>query len=555
MKIKSLFVVASLFFCFTLCSQNLLHDRQTGYYTYIYQLNDKEAKKINKKEILMIDTTCFHTLVDTYPTDSVYSKKLSPGHYVKTHLSQNKQITEYTCIPELEIFILNNNTDLCLQVYDLNGNPISDAIVKIKSKKLNFDKKTQSYVDKKSNKKGLLSVTYKGNTSYYHLDRSYNNSALLRGSKTVLSQTPLKYVWIPVAFIADIPADTYRSIKKGWPQGTIYLTRNYFTHLGEKINCLIDNDECDYSGFLDKYTGYLVYNKPQYLPGDTVKFKAFVTNRKGKPVNDSVAILLYDAGMGKTITLARLYPYSKGAYEYQFFLHDSLNLKLDRRYILALGKINKPWLRYIDEQFRYEDYELSKINLNIRSVNKEHYRNTPLTLFATATDENNLNLPDAYVKVLGKPLKTNLYFDDLTFIPDTLLYFDKSIDPNGETKIEIADSLFPKANFDYELSFTLLTSDNKRFVTKEKFTYLYLRENYDIALIDDSLEFIYSENGIRKPRQINISALDNFNNKNDILSSVTPCKIPLNPYFSTYIAEGEKTSNAIDLSSQTSLLQ
>src|SRR5690606_3620045 len=114
---------------------------------------------------------------------------------------------------------------------------------------------------------------------------------------------------------------------------------------------------CDYysnNRFRNKHTGYMVFNKPMYLPGDTVKFKAFVVRRKGQPVNKKVKVILQNGR--KNIELTHLEPYAKGGYKFEFFLHDSLELRLDNYYTIRLELKDRK--EYISKSFKYEDYEL-----------------------------------------------------------------------------------------------------------------------------------------------------------------------------------------------------
>ncbi|MCB8999317.1 MAG: carboxypeptidase-like regulatory domain-containing protein [Bacteroidales bacterium] len=550
---KAIFGIFTLILCVNLNGQKLLESRQSSYYTYVYKLSDKEARKIYKNDIWKVDTSFFHTLVDSFQTDSEYINKLPEGHYLKTYSERNKQKLSITTVQNYDVFLLNNNTDLCVQVVDLKGNIIGDADLKVRWKKLHFNKTTQSYIDKESNQKGLLKVTYKGFTTYYDLNRKYNNSLFKRSARKVVYGTPIKYVWMPVNFVIHLPIDGVKSIIRGWSQGSINRTKYFFINSFEGIACLFDDSYCYNSRnkFQQKHKGYIVFNKPKYLPGDTVKFKAFLVTKNGKPIQKPLKVILQTTK--KSIELTNLIPYRKGGYEYQFLLHDSLQLQLDRNYTLRLEQNERKV--YITGSFKYEDYELSKNKLSLRVDETEHFRNKEIKLFVKGTDENDLNLMDARFELLIQPKTINDYLDKNSFIPDTILLLERKLEPTNETEVSISDSIFPKVNFDYEINVRLLSSDNEVISEKEKVSYYYELEKFDVELVEDSIHFQYNKNGVDASKEVIISAIDNFGNSTQIQEGSVPCTIELNPYYSSYTINSGDLSNSLDVSAQPALLQ
>jgi TonB-dependent SusC/RagA subfamily outer membrane receptor len=533
-------------------SQRLLTSRKTSFYTYIYRLNDDEAKQIYRKDTWIVDSSFFHTLVDSFPTDSQYNIRLPAGHYLETYSKQNNQHINITTVQDFNVVVLNNNTDLCLQIYDLKGNIIPDALVEVRGRKIHFDNKTQSYIDKKSNQKGLLEVTYKGFKTYYELTRNVNNSKIKRTYRKVVYGTPLKYVWRPVRYIIFLPIDGVRSIVKGLPIGVIERTWYFFSRTFDKIGCIFNKYNCDYynNRFERNHTGYIAFNKPKYKPGDTVKFKAFLVTKKGKTINKTVSVVLENHG--KNIKLTSLTPYTKGGYEYEFFLHDSLNLKLDDNYFVYLElKDNK---QFIHGSFMYEDYELKKNKLSIRVDSAIQYRNKANNLYIKGTDENDLNLLDARIEVFISPVNISQFFEKQIFIPDTLLFLNKKLDPTDETEIIISDSLFPKINFDYNIQIKLFTSDNEVLTENKEIHYFFDLKEFNIQLKADSLNFVFYNNGISEKKNARILAADNFGNETQIYKGSIPYKIKLNPFYSLYTITSDSILNTIKIDSKPSLL-
>lgn len=125
--LKHALLILMFFFCAHANGQKLIESRQTSYYTYIYQLTDKEAETVYTSKVWGVNPIYFHTLIDSFPTDSVYNRRLPIGHYIKTYAAKNEQKIDITTVQDFNVFVLNNNTDLRIQVYNLEGKIIPDA--------------------------------------------------------------------------------------------------------------------------------------------------------------------------------------------------------------------------------------------------------------------------------------------------------------------------------------------------------------------------------------------------------------------------------------------
>ncbi len=548
-----LIILLYLFFITTVKAQSLIESRKTSYYTYIYQISSAQAREIYNNSLWKIDSTFFHTKIDSFPTDGTYSKALPEGHYLQTYSEENQQKVAITSIQNFEAFVLNNNTDLQVQVYDLDGQLISDAEVEINNRNIKFHRQDSAYTIKKANKEGLLAVKVKGFTAFYNLERDYNNPWTKRAFRRVVYGTPLKYAWKPVRFVIRVPIDGVKSIVRRWPYGTIYSIKEFFIRAFHNTACLFDEYYCDYYGNRneDKHSGYLVFNKPKYLPGDTVKLKAFIVKENGKPIKKELNATIYHKG--KNIKLATISPYRKGAYEASFVLHDSLDLQLDRDYRLSLESENDE--DYISNYFKYEDYELKSITLKLRTNEQIQYKNDSISFFVKGTNENDLNILDGKLEVLVTPLDIDDFLKSTLFVPDTLLYLEKALKAEGETEITLRNDDFPALNFSYNVNVKLITSDNEVISKNQEFTYVYHKADFNILLKEDSIYFNYEKNGIAESKDVLIYQVDNFGNKTLLFDGPTPTQVEYNQYFSKYLIESDSLKKSFDLSGQTSLIQ
>lgn len=536
-------------------AQKLIDSRQSSYYTYIYRITDKEAEHIYKKDLWEVDEKFFHTLVDSFPTDSAFRRDLPAGHYLKVHTEKNRLKIDIASVQDFDVMILKNSTDLAVRLYDLKGEVIKDAKVSVRLKNIHFDEKTRAFIDRRSNQKGLLKVEYKESTAFYDLERQYNNPFIRRAAGKIVYGSPVKYVWSPVRYIIQLPIDGVKSISHGYAQGTISRTIWFFRKSYYKIACLFDDIYCNYyrpAGSRNNYKGYMVFNKPKYMPRDTVKIKAFLVTLNGNPLTDDVRVVL--SGPRKDVTLGTISPYSKGGYNYQFFLHDSLNLLLDQDYTISLKKENNEKV-FISSSFRYEDYELRSIQLKLTADTTEHYRGQNAVVRVRGTDENELNILDGRLEILVKPAENREYFGSYVFIPDTLAFWHKDLEKEKETLITLPDSIFPEANLSYEVVVTLLTSNNERITKSERLDYYFYKSEIRYELSDDSIEFFYQKNGVRGPLKAKIQGIDNFGNRTLISEGLLPLKTVINPFYSDYISDGDSVRTTVSLKSEPSLLQ
>ncbi len=545
---RSLFFLALVILISTLLpAQNLLKSRRSSYNTYIYKLTDKEASKIHRKGMYEVDSTYFHTLVLEYPTDSINHQKLESGHYIKTFARGNKQELFYTFVPSFDVKVLNNNTDLCIRVYDLTGTVIENARVKVGLKTLAYDKKTRCYIDRKSNLKGRLLVTVDGEKCYYELNRNRNNPLLRRVYAKTMWSVPLRYVWRPISYVVSLPFDAIISLARGRAYGVINQTKWYFRRIGTKINDWYYRDDISTL----HYKGYLVFNKPIFQPGDTVKLKAYLINKKGMALKKDVVVTLNNGT--KNIKLKVLKPYYPGAYECSFYLHDSLELKLDKFYTVTIEENDGD--DYLSSTFKYEAYELNNVRLELRTDGDKQYAGKPYSIYAKAVDDNDLNVQDARLELSLTTEKVNKLYDNYTFVPDTLWSKKIKLQPSGETVVELPDSVFGHIDVAYKINARMLSSDNKSYQQTRSVNYFFNSNYFEFKAVGDSVLLKYFENGAEKTKQGMLVANDNFGSQTTIGSVTAPCKFPLNAFYSNYVVRYQKESNLFNINAASAGVQ
>lgn len=501
----------------TMYSSDLLHSKAQSPYIYFYKISNKDALRIYKKKSVNYNEI-LHTKIDSVLTAKYILPQFPIGHYVKVWVENDEVKYELFSKQDFYPYVLENGNDLSIKVLDTLGRDIGNAKVKVDHCNIKYNVETKTYFKSGFKSSGVLNVEYNGHQVFQRLirEREYIPKIyrpFVRGSRSI------KYI--------------YRDFRKG------RLSHRWERRLQKLEDFLDDPEYYRNRKFRDKWSGFVVFNKPMYKPNDTVRFKAFIKNRKtGKLLKDSVKMRLDNS----KVNLMTLAPYSPGFFESYFVLHDSLGLKLDDRYYLKFehkDNEEREYFRY-NNSFKYEDYELKSVRLNIRTSSDKQYLGDSLSLFVKGTNENNLNLLDARLKVKlfvdedyynsGRVL-----FEPQTIFPDTVLYEKQLVlKPKGETKLMIPWQIMPKANFSYKIEVELLTSDNETKKESKRIAYLYKQTELREKLNKDSLEIGYFVDNKEDFSEATVVGEDQKGNEVHTLTGKLPLKTKIDPYIYKY---------------------
>jgi TonB-dependent SusC/RagA subfamily outer membrane receptor len=525
-----------------LAAQDLRTSRNTSYYTYIYKLTEKQAEKIYRKNTEKADGSYLTQLIDSFSTSKTYNKTLPAGHYLHIHTLRNKLELEVVSVNNVKINILNNNRDLSIMVNDLSGNILSDANIKLKNKNIPYNFQTKTYLSPYTNRKGLLKITYQGHINYYNLKADYHFSKFKIATNKIVYRSPLKYIAIPVRIVFNIPYDTYRLCRYRRPNGFYYFA---YKPVGDIAKSIKWGYPYGYIGSISNifkarnkhYNGYLIFNKPKYLPGDTIYLKAYIVDEKNKPIKDSLRIEIY---MDEYKPLGWVKPYRPGAYQFKFIATKNMGLKLDMDYSISLKKEN---YTCISNSFRFEEYELKSTHYDLRANKKDYHYNEPVTFYCKGTDENDLVLTDARVELILLKKDITTYYNNRVFIPDTLWVHKQNLDPLGETKIMVPDSIFPAASVNIKVLANFLNSNNEL----QQRTLVLSKDNAQKEIVfkesGDSLEITFLYKGKPQEKEALLDIDGFFEDKKIIL----PFKDKIIPFAISYDVYADSIFNSYDL--------
>lgn len=529
-----------LFLCFVLglysgnlLSQGVLTSRTSSFETHIYKLAEEEAREIHLGKRSLTDTLLFHTLVQSVPTDQFYAPPLSPGYYLYVHTDKNQVRHNLEMIPTCRVELLNNEADLKIQVYDLEGNLVPDAEVRVGRKKLKYDEESESYRKKWANLEGNLEVVYGGMTHFYTVSKSKNPGKfrMLRAGRAML--IPFKLIWIPVRWALFLPVDVVLSVARLQPLGSVITLYKPFRDLGKSIV----NGPTGWVGWVQKkffpgtitsFRNYTTLSKPVYRPKDTLKLRIYAESVTGKPLKKTVRASMYNNEKYFTWNLE---PETPGVYLMDLPLDDSLELKLDKSYSINFRYRGREIAK---AKFKYEDYELKHAVYKMDIDRKEHFPDVPLTIKASATDENDLPLADVTLELKLSLQDVDNFHLDSAFVPFSLWEHTLDLDPRKQTEFVIPDSIFPPVSLRYQISATMRNANNQ--VLQQNFLVSYFQKKEDIkwSLDAGKIKMVYLKNDEPTKAQAQLSGYDINNRKITSTWVDLPGAIKINPWVKFY---------------------
>ena len=401
-----------------------------GHIGFVFGISNNEAQKLlTKPKSDSIFRRLMHTQVDTFLVSKGWTHRPSKGHFILAHIVENQLRCEYVGILPYQVFLFREYNSLTLQVIDREGNVRSDARVRLKHDRIRFDTTTH---------------TYRINDGAFYGERHY----------------------------VSVELDGFRSFFEVLRKERPYWGPSYYQDDGP-----------------DFYS-YMITDKNRYRPGDKLRFKSYALSGARSPLQKPLELWL--TGSGKRIRVKSVDPHRPGSYADEFVLDDSLKLRLDQHYTLALHDRHARIVASC--HFKYEDYELNNDRLDV-SLERNQYHPHPNTLRIRATDVNGLPLAGARVRIVVRPQQVLETFQPVLYVADTLLYEERQVEYAVDTEVPIPATLFGKANVEYSVDVTLVS--NKNQLINKTVAAVYHHRQYEITamLKNDSIIYKLSGNG------------------------------------------------------------
>ncbi|MET0393606.1 MAG: carboxypeptidase-like regulatory domain-containing protein [Chitinophagaceae bacterium] len=429
---KTIFVLALLTVaCLPALAQpSLQQARKKSWQCLVYRIPADTAARYIQKTIASPDHYLQQQPVLTAWADSLHRDALPVGNYLVLSVVDNELVAEVFCRSNLQVLPVNNQRRVLLEVKDGPGLYRSDALVRVNNKQVAYDPASLGYwVNEKKPEEALVQVAVPGDTLLMQL----SGREQVQGGGW--SQWWRNFSYTRTGRIVSWPVRSVKKMITTPARGWFYKRVRY------------------------RNSGYMIFSKPKYLPGDTVRFKAYLLTLKGKQYRTPLDVYLerYDGG---TVShkLVTLRPSTPGAYIHEFVLGDSL--ESDRQYAIAFK--NSKGRTILNQRFFIEDYVLDEVaSYSLRSQKEIYLRTDTLVFFAGAKDANGLALMDGRVKLYVLADGIGRFYGDRVFVPDTLWKAEKPLAINDDTRFDIPAKDFPAADLSLRIRAEFRNSNNE----------------------------------------------------------------------------------------------
>lgn len=445
-------------------------------YTYVCKIPVERAISIrteysydNISSAMVSKVDSFLVNVDEYKKDH-----LPLGQYVFLSIINDRIEYSQFQITNIDVKNIHSKRNLNLYVFDKKSNEvISNARVTLVKKKLKYNQDLEVYQLSKNKNSGVVEVATSNDTALVYINNEYYGRL-----ERFIGTVEYKYGQVVQFFSGD---------------------RNPYYRYGS-------------SG---KLNGYLVLNKPKYLPNDTLKWKAYLVKKNGRPYKKDVTYSLRENGYGSPLMQSEVINQEKGVYFDQFCMGDSL--VLDTYYNLEIRSLKKDEVLY-SKRFSYEEYQLNEVKYEVRVPEEKYRSEETIAIYLSGKDANGFPIVGGRAHVELKINRIYDYLGDTVFVPGKLLEKDLLLDPIGETKLIFPDSIFPNLNMEVEATITFNNSNFEQLTIFKKFEYEKQTEWISTKLEGDSIFATYYIKGKEQQAigEVQNDALGNLSNSVEI---------------------------------------
>ncbi|MEM7037094.1 MAG: hypothetical protein AAF570_08965, partial [Bacteroidota bacterium] len=381
------------------------------------------------------------------PAEALFvgGKPTENGHFIVCTLKGDNEVRTWVSKTDLKVQVVPDARDLLVKVRDKTGNEVAGAVVRVGGKRLKYDASRQLYVGRYKGGERILTVQVGDEMAIAEVDESAVLKIRLRRRRQ-RSRSFRLYLW---------------------------QTGQQFVRAAEKIGELFEQED----------KGYVALSQPKYRVGDTLRVKAFLTNKHGRPLKREMHLRVSKGYLwGKTMMNMAVRPSSPGVYTFQTVLSDSL--QLDTRYYVHVfrkprGASSGPYAR-----FRLEDYLNAESSFAIRAETGTFGPERTIVLQVEATDAVGLPLQDASAQLCLTTSSVEAFPPEVRHIPDTLWRKSLPLSGTAYQEIKISRAELPNATLRLKLQAQFRDANNETHTRETYFSIEHAEKSSHRLLLD-----------------------------------------------------------------------
>ncbi len=389
---------------------------------------------------------------------------LPTGNYLLVWVEDTMICASYYQQSGFDLYSVDDHTTPRLTVYRKDGSLVENAVLSIRGKKLKASANNSAFwLRLKPDAEKLVRVETPGDTTFFTISaegRHYKSLASQRRFNFRSSRFGKIINWLP-GRISKLFSKMHRNTRP--------------TKMA---------------------AGYMLFNKSLYQPGDTVKWKAFLVDKRGNPIKKSLDVVLAYRFRGeyKRRVLGSVEPAHAGSFFSEFMADDSLP---PGNYNLSLLRSEK---QYLNSGFSIEQYVLKEMSsYEFSALSDNYHGGDTLRFTASARDVNGLAVMDGRVRLYLLASGIKGCSGPHCFVADTLWKGEKPLKVNEETQFDIPSNLLPPASMDLKAIAEFRNSSNE--LHTEETTLRYEQRSTLIRVREDSgyINAVYLVNGVQQP--------------------------------------------------------
>ena len=489
-----------------LLAQNSLAGIKRGsYFTNIYKISAKDAIDYYRWDSIPVARFENAPVLRTAKAGFEDEDTLPLGFYVFVTVEGSHVKAKIFNKTNLVVLTVNNRKRLQLDIRTMQGEPVTNASVFVGKKEAIYNTDSHTFWVKQ--------IAFEENDVFVY--------------------SPGDTMITTVETLGDIYPGVREQKRRAFKSSKVY---EIISWIPRKTKAIFSKKE---TNSRSRATGYVIFNKPKYKPLDTVKFKAYIIDKKWKRYNKAINVRLnyYAREKKEVVPLYTIKAVSPGAYTSSFVLGDSIPTDI-RCWLEFTGNDGKVLVR---EVFSLEEYVLDEIGSQSFTADKETYYKADSMVFkASAKDANGLYVMDATARLVLTVNKIDTFFKDRLLVPDTLYNKEVKLETTSETRFVIPAGTMPAANIDINAKLVFKNSNNELQEKKLDIKYLFYSKMLLVKEQADSLLVSYLQDGYAQVAKGTMQM-----NEDPEVEVAYPMVIKINPRATDYTFDVESDSNYI----------